>query len=592
MNHRRMQSLMTPDVTRQARGPVQGGVLGASAALLSGFLFLSALQMAVPGAATAAPVGQPQGSAPHYFSVANWANSQLPVTATFTSAAGVGAVVVPTAITNGSVAALTIKSGGFGYAAGDTATIGPATTLGTATVTAVDPATGAITAITLNDGGSGYSATNGIRKFVDSLDLSIPVAVPDTSTYPGSDYYEIAVVEYSQKMHTDLLPTKLRGYQQLNRPGGVLAPHYLGPIISATKDRPVRILFRNLLPLTANGGDLFLPVDTSIIGSGRTNVELADADPQNPFCGGSGLPPYAKPAGCYTENRAELHLHGGLSPWISDGTPHQWITPAGEKHFVSLKGVSVKNVPDMPDPGPGAATFFYTNQQSARLMFYHDHAWGITRLNVYAGEAAPYVITDANGTDLVDSARAILHAGRHDSAGHPGQNLCAQSEAQLAATDPTVGYGPLGRIRATSGCRMSTCRPRTRATLRVSTSSADGPTAPGSGRPLPLWIRANSNPYYDPNCNPDIQWCEPPLMPGTPYVSYGHGGLPRYTGRQRHRLPDGHGGAQGLPVPHSQGGQRPFLQPVVVQGCGCDRRPCNTAIRYLKPRGWPAPKWP
>ena len=33
-------------------------------------------------------------------------------------------------------------------------------------------------------------------------------------------------------------------------------------------------------------------------------------------------------------------------------------------------------------------TFYYTNQQSARLMFYHDHAWGITRLNVYAGEAA------------------------------------------------------------------------------------------------------------------------------------------------------------------------------------------------------------
>ena len=33
-------------------------------------------------------------------------------------------------------------------------------------------------------------------------------------------------------------------------------------------------------------------------------------------------------------------------------------------------------------------TFYYTNQQSARLLFYHDHAYGITRLNVYAGEAA------------------------------------------------------------------------------------------------------------------------------------------------------------------------------------------------------------
>ena len=75
----------------------------------------------------------------------------------------------------------------------------------------------------------------------------------------------------------------------------------------------------------------------------------------------------------YTQNRATLHLHGGVTPWISDGTPHQWITPAGE-NTAYPKGVSVSNVPDMPDPGPGAETFFYTNQQSARLMFYHDHA--------------------------------------------------------------------------------------------------------------------------------------------------------------------------------------------------------------------------
>ena len=35
-------------------------------------------------------------------------------------------------------------------------------------------------------------------------------------------------------------------------------------------------------------------------------------------------------------------------------------------------------------------------------MFYHDHAFGITRLNVYAGEAAGYVITDPIEQDLVD----------------------------------------------------------------------------------------------------------------------------------------------------------------------------------------------
>ena len=102
------------------------------------------------------------------------------------------------------------------------------------------------------------------------------MAVPDTTTYPGSDYYEIAVVQYRMKFHRDLPATLLRGYVQLSTsvvPGthgaseqceprservpatpnrsdyyGVDNPHYLGPTIVATKDRPVRILFRNLLP--------------------------------------------------------------------------------------------------------------------------------------------------------------------------------------------------------------------------------------------------------------------------------------------------------------------------------------------------------
>ena len=71
-------------------------------------------------------------------------------------------------------------------------------------------------------------------------------------------------------MHSDLPPTKLQGYVQVNNgtdAGGTVnnvapAPiHYLGPTIVATKDRPVRIKFTNKLP-TGMGGDLFIPVDT------------------------------------------------------------------------------------------------------------------------------------------------------------------------------------------------------------------------------------------------------------------------------------------------------------------------------------------
>ncbi len=106
------------------------------------------------------------------------------------------------------------------------------------------------------------------------------------------------------------------------------------------KDKPVRILFRNQLP-TGAGGNLFLPVDTTVMGSGMTpdghrswRAYPGMVDPQNPMCND----PAGRARSCHggrratatAENRATLHLHGGITPWISDGTPHQWITPAGE----------------------------------------------------------------------------------------------------------------------------------------------------------------------------------------------------------------------------------------------------------------------
>ncbi|WP_418606080.1 hypothetical protein [Georgenia sp. SUBG003] len=50
-------------------------------------------------------------------------------------------------------------------------------------------------------------------------------------------------------------------------------------------------------------------------------------DPQRPMCSEPGKETMVAHGHCYPENRATLHLHGGITPWISDGTPHQWITP-------------------------------------------------------------------------------------------------------------------------------------------------------------------------------------------------------------------------------------------------------------------------
>lgn len=268
-----------------------------------------------------------------------------------------------------------------------------------------------------------------LRKFVDglpgldaaganNLGQYIPVAVADTTSYPGSDYYEIGIVEYTERMHSDLpKATTLRGYVQLETPSNAAFskhialtypngtpivdakgnqifamdnPHYLGPMISANRGVPVRLKYSNLLPTghydpaaNSRNGDLFLPVDETLMGAGF---------------GPDGI-------NKYTQNRATIHLHGADSPWISDGTPHQWITPAGENTPYKT-GASFQNVPDMPDPGPGSGTMYYPNNQSARMMFYHDHTAGITRLNVYAGEAAGYLISDPVEQGLITS-RAI-----------------------------------------------------------------------------------------------------------------------------------------------------------------------------------------
>jgi len=308
---------------------------------------------------------------------------------------------------------------------------------------------------------SSGTVSGGIRKFVDSLPglgpagannlgQYIPVATADTTTYPGSDYYEIGLVQYTEKMHSDLNETTLRGYVQIstkNVPGlhmplkypngrsitdskgdrvyAVDKPHYLGPLIIAQRNIPVRVKFTNYLPTGADG-NLFLPVDTTIVGAGDGPTGCTLDPPNGTVILGS--------CNQYTQNRATIHLHGGNTPWISDGSQDMWTTPAGENTSYP-KGVSVQNVPDM-DGGKepaGTMTFYYTNQQSARLMFYHDHAYGLTRLNVYAGVAAAYLETDTVEQSLI--AQGVL-----PDVGIPlviQDKTFLPNAAQLKVQDPT-----------------------------------------------------------------------------------------------------------------------------------------------------------
>jgi len=87
------------------------------------------------------------------------------------------------------------------------------------------------------------------------------------------------------------------------------------------------------------------------------------------------------------------HLHGGNPDFQFDGNPEFFYSPDGE-----VKGPQWDCV-----PGGFTNTFRYNNAVPAGNLWYHDHALGLTRLNVYAGLAGFYFVRDDIDTGLPDN---------------------------------------------------------------------------------------------------------------------------------------------------------------------------------------------
>ncbi len=212
-----------------------------------------------------------------------------------------------------------------------------------------------------------------LRKFVAPLPglggTGIPLAsAATTGGIAGADVYNLTAGQYTQLMHPDLpKATKLWGYSD-NTTGKF---SYLGPIIVAQRGRPVYLRMKNNLPATH-----ILPIDTSLMGA-----EMGAA-----------------------ANRIAVHLHGGLVPWTSDGGPFSWFSPAATvTSALANDGTAGQSFLNGIAGQPGTAQYFYPNNQSARLMWYHDHAIGITRLNAYAGLASAYLMVDPVVTALTSA---------------------------------------------------------------------------------------------------------------------------------------------------------------------------------------------
>ncbi len=218
------------------------------------------------------------------------------------------------------------------------------------------------------------------------------------------DYYEISVKQFQQQILPAGMPkTTVWGYG----PAKTLSPKapviYNAPslTIEANWNRPVRIKWINDLK-DANGNYLphLLPVDPT----------LHWANPPGGTAGRDMRPTFASTPGRYTGPVPMVtHVHGAVGVGDeSDGYAEAWFLPAAKNipagyatkgtWYDFFKGKAAASFG--AKWGPGYAIFQYPNKNRASTIWYHDHALGMTRLNVYAGPAGFYIIRGGPAGDL------------------------------------------------------------------------------------------------------------------------------------------------------------------------------------------------
>lgn len=175
-----------------------------------------------------------------------------------------------------------------------------------------------------------------IPKFVDQLPIpSIARPIRQYNQYSDNELlYQITMLEAKHKFHKYFPPSKVWSYNGT----------YPGPTIEVMKDTHIKVKWVNELPLKH-----LLPVDHTLHGTTDT-----------------------------PDVRTVVHLHGANVESDSDGHPEAWFTR--DNKFVGQKY--------------SREIYEYTNHQFGGTLWYHDHAIGITRLNVYAGLAGFYLIRD------------------------------------------------------------------------------------------------------------------------------------------------------------------------------------------------------
>jgi FtsP/CotA-like multicopper oxidase with cupredoxin domain len=247
-----------------------------------------------------------------------------------------------------------------------------------------------------------------IPKFVTELTGAPPVYKPVNVTDPHGNLLWQEYVIYMEDdiegspILQQILPagfpaTPVWGYAGTvyspGLPDGKFSVSAPGATIEAIRGIPVRVTWVNNL----DGPHMF-PVDPTLHWANPNDMMM----PMPPVT----APPF--PPG-YEEAQwpvpAVAHLHGGeVSSWY-DGGPDAWFTANG----IFGPAYDVENPPADLIAGPNAVLYKYPNEQPATTLWYHDHALGITRINVMSGLAGFYLLRDS-----ADPIAPLLPSGKYE----------------------------------------------------------------------------------------------------------------------------------------------------------------------------------
>lgn len=179
---------------------------------------------------------------------------------------------------------------------------------------------------------------NSLAPFVDPLPLPVIAQPHGDRAVPGKPSDRVPFYRVPMRAIASKLHRDLPATHLWSYGGSVP-----GVMFETQSDHGLLVEWVNELPPKH-----FLPIDYSLHGAERGTPEV----------------------------RGVVHLHGAKARPESDGYPEDWYVPGQSR------------------------TYYYPNQQEPALLWYHDHAMGITRLNIYAGLLGLHVIRDQAEQEL------------------------------------------------------------------------------------------------------------------------------------------------------------------------------------------------